>query len=243
MSKPRVTVWNEFRHERSNPTVGADLPRGMHARHRRGAAPARASTRPHRDARRAGARPDRGGAGRDGRPDLVGPHGARRGGGRGGGAGAAARPRRHGAGRAPLRRTTRRSSSALMGTTCNLKWREAGEQERLWVVAPGHPIADGLGEHFDLEQEEMYGESFDIPAPDDAGLRQLVPGRRGLPQRLLLPSRARQDLLLPPRPRDLPDLPQPEIQRVIANAVRWAAPAAGGSPLENRRREPIEPLG
>ena len=54
----------------------------------------------------------------------------------------------------------------LMGTSCDLKWREAGEHERLWVVDPSHPIAEGLGESFLIEHEEMYGEHFDIPAPD-----------------------------------------------------------------------------
>src|SRR2546421_1249722 len=54
----------------------------------------------------------------------------------------------------------------LMGTTCNLKWREANDHERLWVVEPGHPIADGLGEYFEIDHEEMYGEHFDIPAPE-----------------------------------------------------------------------------
>lgn len=54
----------------------------------------------------------------------------------------------------------------LMGTSCDLKWREAGEHERLWVVDPSHPIAEGLGESFVIEHEEMYGEHFDIPAPD-----------------------------------------------------------------------------
>ena len=54
----------------------------------------------------------------------------------------------------------------LMGTTCDLKWREAGERERIWVVDPAHPIAAGLGESFEIEHEEMYGEHFDIPAPD-----------------------------------------------------------------------------
>ena len=54
-----------------------------------------------------------------------------------------------------------------MGTTCNLKWRDIGEKERLWVVNPAHPIAAGLGEYFELEHEEMYGEHFDIPAPDE----------------------------------------------------------------------------
>src|SRR4051812_3712057 len=50
----------------------------------------------------------------------------------------------------------------LMGTTCNLKHRVAGERERIWTIARGHPIAAGLPEHFDLKPEEMYGEPFDI---------------------------------------------------------------------------------
>jgi len=51
----------------------------------------------------------------------------------------------------------------LMGTTCDLKWRH-DDTERLWVVAPGHPIAEGIGEYIELE-EEMYGEPFDVPEP------------------------------------------------------------------------------
>jgi trehalose utilization protein len=53
----------------------------------------------------------------------------------------------------------------LMGTPCNLSWREAGERERLWVVNPRHPIADGLPPCFELENEEMYGEPFGVPEP------------------------------------------------------------------------------
>ena len=53
----------------------------------------------------------------------------------------------------------------LMGTPCALNWREAGERERLWVVNPGHPIAAGLPAHFELENEEMYGEPFSVPEP------------------------------------------------------------------------------
>ena len=52
----------------------------------------------------------------------------------------------------------------LMGTSCSLKWRD-GARERLWCANPGHPIAQGLPEHFELDVEEMYGEFFDIPEP------------------------------------------------------------------------------
>ena len=72
----------------------------------------------------------------------------------------------------------------LMGTSCDLKWREAGEHQRVWVVDPAHPIAQRLGESFVVDHEEMYGEHFDIPAPD----------------RLALEHRPGQSLLLPTRP-------------------------------------------
>ena len=55
----------------------------------------------------------------------------------------------------------------LMGTTCDLKWREDGEKERLWVIDPSHPIVEGIGPYIELTNEEMYGEHFDIPTPDE----------------------------------------------------------------------------
>ena len=55
----------------------------------------------------------------------------------------------------------------LMEKSCDLKWREDGRRERLWVVDPSHPIAEGVGESFVLAEEEMYGEHFDIPPPDE----------------------------------------------------------------------------
>mgnify|MGYP002419414885 CR=1 FL=1 len=54
----------------------------------------------------------------------------------------------------------------LMGTSCTLKWREAEERERLWIVDPTHPVAKGLPEQIVIPHEEMYGEKFDIPTPD-----------------------------------------------------------------------------
>ena len=55
----------------------------------------------------------------------------------------------------------------LMGTTANLRWAERGEKERVWVCNPGHPIAEGLGEYFEIEMTEMYGEPFQVPSPDE----------------------------------------------------------------------------
>jgi trehalose utilization protein len=55
----------------------------------------------------------------------------------------------------------------LMGTSCSLTWREAGEKERLWVCNPAHPIVRGINRYFEIENSEMYGEPFAIPAPDE----------------------------------------------------------------------------
>ena len=55
----------------------------------------------------------------------------------------------------------------MMGTTANLRWAERGEKERIWVCNPGHPIAKGLDEYFEIEMTEMYGEPFQVPAPDE----------------------------------------------------------------------------
>ena len=84
----------------------------------------------------------------------------------------------------------------LMGTTCGLLWRD-DDRERVWTVAPGHPIARGLPARvFEIPQQEMYGEFFDIPQPRGTCFYLLVRGRRGIPLRLLLAARRRKYLLL-----------------------------------------------
>jgi len=67
----------------------------------------------------------------------------------------------------------------LMGTTCSLIWREAGEKERLWVCNPGHPIAQGIETYFEIPHEEMYGEPFAIPAPEETVFISWFDGANG----------------------------------------------------------------
>ena len=54
----------------------------------------------------------------------------------------------------------------LVGASGSLKWRE-GDRARVWCCNPTHPIAEGIPESFELENEEMYGEPFDIATPDE----------------------------------------------------------------------------
>lgn len=112
----------------------------------------------------------------------------------------------------------------LMGTTCDLKWREANEKERLWVMEPGHPIAEGLGEYFEIPREEMYGERFDIPAPDELVLVSWFAGGEVFRSGCCYRRGAGKIFYFRPGHETYPTYYQPEVLRVIANAARWAAP-------------------
>jgi trehalose utilization protein len=115
----------------------------------------------------------------------------------------------------------------LMGTTCNLKWREAGEKERIWVVEPGHPIAEGLGEYFEIPHAEMYGERFDVPAPDALVFISWFQGGEVFRSGCCYRRGSGKIFYFRPGHETYPIFHQPEVLRVIANGVRWAAPVAG----------------
>jgi trehalose utilization protein len=132
----------------------------------------------------------------------------------------------------------------LMGTTCNLKWREAGEHERVWIVDPAHPIAEGLGESFLLDEEEMYGEHFDIPAPDRLVLVSWFKGGEVFRSGCCFERGRGRIFYFRPGHETHPTYFQPPVRRVIANAVAWAAQPAGTAPTFGNRQpmEPLEPL-
>ena len=119
----------------------------------------------------------------------------------------------------------------LMGTTCNLKWREIGENERLWVVDPSHPIAAGMGQYIDIPHEEMYGEFFDIPQPDRLVFISWFPGGEVFRSGCCYHRGRGKVFYFRPGHETFPTFYQAEVRHVIENAVRWAAPTAGPEPV------------
>ena len=129
----------------------------------------------------------------------------------------------------------------LMGTTCELKWREAGENERLWVVEPSHPIAAGLGEAVEIEHEEMYGERFDIPQPESVVFISWFAGGEVFRSGCCF-SRGRGKIFyFRPGHETFPTYFHAGVRHVIANAARWAAPSLGPKPVFGNAR-PLEAL-
>jgi trehalose utilization protein len=131
----------------------------------------------------------------------------------------------------------------LMGTSCDLKWREANERERIWVVEPGHPIAEGLGEYFEIPHEEMYGERFDVPAPDTIVLLSWFQGGEVFRSGCCYQRGLGKIFYFRPGHETFPTYYQPEVQRVIYNGVRWAAPTPGAKITYGHRPQPLEKLG
>lgn len=112
----------------------------------------------------------------------------------------------------------------LMGTSCDLKWREANEKERIWVIDPAHPITQGLGEHFVLSEEEMYGERFDIPQPDELVLVSWFEGGEVFRTGCCWHRGRGKVFYFRPGHESHPTYYDENVLKVIENAIRWAAP-------------------
>ena len=127
----------------------------------------------------------------------------------------------------------------LMGTSCSLKWRD-GAKERLWTVNPGHPIAKGLPEHFELEVEEMYGEFFDIPAPMETVFIGWFNGGEVFRSGVTFERGLGKVFYFQPGHEANPTFYDENIQKVITNAVRWVAPVTKIDQIICPNVEPLE---
>ena len=110
----------------------------------------------------------------------------------------------------------------LMGTPCNLTWREAGERERLWLTSRNHPIAAGLPEHFELENEEMYGEPFGVPEPLETVFISWFQGGEVFRSGLTYKRGAGNVFYFRPGHETYPTYHDANVQTVLRNAVAWA---------------------
>jgi trehalose utilization protein len=110
----------------------------------------------------------------------------------------------------------------LMGSACNLTWREAGERERLWVTSANHPIANGLPNHFELENEEMYGEPFGVPEPLETVFISWFQGGEVFRSGLTYKRGAGSVFYFRPGHETYPTYHDNNIRTVLRNAVHWA---------------------
>ena len=131
---------------------------------------------------------------------------------------------------------------ALMGTSCDLKWREANEQEIIWCVNPSHPIAEGIESHIVLEHEEMYGEFFDIPTPDELIFLSNFAGGEVFRSGCTFKRGEGKIFYFRPGHETHPTYYNPQVMKVISNSIKWAYPTHHTKPVYGHS-EPVRPLG
>ena len=109
----------------------------------------------------------------------------------------------------------------LLGTSMTLKWRD-DDSERIYVTSPSHPIAQGLPDSFELPNEEMYGEYFDIPKPDDVVFMGWFKGGCVFRSGVTFTRGYGKIFYFQPGHEAYPVYYDKNIQKVITNAVHWA---------------------
>lgn len=130
---------------------------------------------------------------------------------------------------------------SLMGTSCDLKWRESDDKERLWVVDPTHPITESLPSYIELTQEEMYGEHFDIPTPDETIFISWFEGGEVFRSGVTYKRGKGKVFYFRPGHESYPTYYHPQIQQVIKNGVNWARPIETPTPEYGNAR-PLETI-
>ena len=113
---------------------------------------------------------------------------------------------------------------AVLGTSCSLRWRQISERERLWVVDPSHPIARNVPPTFALEHEEMYGEPFGIPDDGKIVFMSWFQGGDVFRSGVTFQRGSGRIFYFAPGHETFPTYYDKNVLTVIGNAVRWAAP-------------------
>lgn len=112
----------------------------------------------------------------------------------------------------------------LMGTVCRSKWRENDERERIWVIEPSHPIAEGLPEYIELPMEETYGERFEIPKPDELVFISWFSGGEVFRSGCCYQRGLGKIFYFRPGHEEYPTFYRDDIALILRNAVEWAKP-------------------
>jgi len=112
----------------------------------------------------------------------------------------------------------------LMGTSCNLTWREDGDMERIWNINPAHPIAQGIGRYFELPHVETYGEPFGIPTPDEIIFIGWYEGGEVFRSGVTFQRENGKVFYFQPGHETFPIFYDENVRTIIRNAVKWAMP-------------------
>ena len=112
----------------------------------------------------------------------------------------------------------------MMGTSCDLGVvRDDGKKERVWIIEPNHPISRGLDAYFDIPNTEVYGERFDIPDPDSLVFISSFEGGEVFRTGCCYQRGLGKIFYFRPGHETYPIFYQTEVQQILKNSIIWAA--------------------
>ena len=126
----------------------------------------------------------------------------------------------------------------LLGTTCSLRWRDTADRELVWTVKPGHPVTAGVPDPIVIPEQEMYGEFFDIPDPDELVFISSFTGGEVFRSGCSFTRGHGRIFYFSPGDQAYPVYHHPDVRRVVANAVAWTAPDDPDRRLPELRHSP-----
>ncbi len=127
----------------------------------------------------------------------------------------------------------------LMGTTCSLRWRAGDDRELVWTLKPHHPVARGVPSPIVIPGQEMYGEVFDIPDPDELVFVSSFTGGEVFRSGCGFHRGNGRIFYFSPGDQGYPVYHHPDVRRVIANAVAWVSPGDAAREVPELRRSPL----
>lgn len=120
----------------------------------------------------------------------------------------------------------------IVGTNGNLSWGR-NQKEVVWNLMPSHQIAAGIPDHFLLGEEELYSEPFGIPQPDALIFGSWFEDGHIFRSGACFNRGAGKVFYFQPGHETCPSFHNEHVQRIIKNAVYWAAPNEKGYEISN----------
>lgn len=120
----------------------------------------------------------------------------------------------------------------LLGTAGNLSWRESKDFERVWTLTHAHPITADVPDYIELEMEETYAEPFGIPEPDELLFIGWFSGGEVFRSGCTFRRNNGRIFYFQPGHETFPTYYNEHIQKVIKNAVRYVAPVYRSEKIE-----------
>ena len=121
---------------------------------------------------------------------------------------------------------------AIVGTSGKLLWGD-DQHELLWNGMPAHPITAGIPEHVDLGIEEMYGEPFMIPQPDELLFVSWYEHGYVFRSGCTFYRGRGKVFYFQPGHEACRSFYNEYLQKILYNGIKWAVPNDFGCPMHN----------